>query len=93
MPAGARSDTCPHVLPDAEVPYVTANTPVPPAPPPAAEEPPANGAGSRIALLESIMDNLSAWTVIAAAISFLYLVWATLEIMSHYVGGLPKVTP
>lgn len=72
---------------------MTATTPVPPTPPPVAEEPTGNGTGSRLALLESIMDNLSAWTVIAAAISFLYLVWATLEIMSHYVGGLPKVTP
>ena len=44
-------------------------------------------------LVEGIFDNLSMWTVIAAAISFLYLVWATLEILSRYVGGLPKVGP
>lgn len=42
-------------------------------------------------LVESILDNLSAWTVIAAAIGFLYLVWATVEILSRYVGPLPKV--
>jgi hypothetical protein len=42
-------------------------------------------------LVESLLDNLSAWTVIAAAIAFLYLVWATVEILSRYVGPLPKV--
>ena len=42
-------------------------------------------------LVESLLDNLSAWTVIAAAIAFLYLVWATVAILSRYVGPLPKV--
>ncbi|HLG07565.1 MAG TPA: hypothetical protein VI409_02720 [Gaiellaceae bacterium] len=42
---------------------------------------------------ESVLDNLSAWTVIAAAISMLYLVWVTLEILDKYVGILPKVGP
>lgn len=42
-------------------------------------------------LVESILDNLSIWTVVAAAIAFLYLVWATIEILSRYVGPLPKV--
>jgi hypothetical protein len=42
-------------------------------------------------LVEALLDNLSAWTVIAAAIAFLYLVWATVEILSRYVGPLPKV--
>lgn len=42
-------------------------------------------------LVESILDNLPAWTVVAAAIAFLYLVWATLEILSRYVGGIPSV--
>lgn len=42
-------------------------------------------------LVESLLDNLSAWTVIAAAIAFLYLVWATIEILSRYVGPLSKV--
>lgn len=49
------------------------------------EETPSTG------LVESLLDNLSAWTVIAAAIAFLYLVWATIEILSRYVGSLPKV--
>ena len=82
-------------MPDAEVLYVTATTPAgPPALPPAGDEPvERNGAGARLAFVESILDNLSAWAVIAAAISFLYLVWATLEILSRYIGGLPKVTP
>ena len=47
----------------------------------------------RPTITESILDNLSAWTVIAAAIGLLYLVWATLEILSRYVGGVPKVLP
>ncbi|HEY3541577.1 MAG TPA: hypothetical protein VGK79_03460 [Gaiellaceae bacterium] len=44
-------------------------------------------------LVETLLDNLNAWTVIAAAIAFLYLVWATIEILSRYVGPLPKVGP
>jgi hypothetical protein len=51
----------------------------------APDETPATG------LVESLLDNLSAWTVIAAAIAFLYLVWATVEILSRYVGPLPKI--
>ncbi len=47
----------------------------------------------RAGLLESLLDNLSLWTVLAAAIAFLYLVWATVEILSRYVGSLPKVGP
>ena len=50
-------------------------------------EPPRSG------LAESLLDNLPVWTVIAAAIAFLYLVWATIEILSRYVGVLPKVGP
>jgi hypothetical protein len=42
-------------------------------------------------MTESILDNLSAWTVVALLIGLLYLVWATLEILSKYVGGLPSV--
>jgi len=47
----------------------------------------------RLSVSESVLDNLSAWTVIAAAISLLYLVWVTLEILDRYVGILPKVGP
>jgi len=54
---------------------------------------PPEEAERRSGLVEGILDNLPVWTVIAAAISFLYLVWATLEILSRYVGGLPKVGP
>jgi hypothetical protein len=60
---------------------VTATTPEEPA-----EQP-------RSGLAESLLDNLPVWTVIAAAIAFLYLVWATIEILSRYVGVLPKVGP
>ena len=42
-------------------------------------------------LVEILLDSLSAWTVLAAAIAFLYLVWATIEILDRYVGPLPKV--
>lgn len=45
----------------------------------------------RSGLVEALLDNLPAWTVVAAAIAFLYLVWATLEILSRYVGGIPSV--
>lgn len=44
-------------------------------------------------LVESLLDNLPVWTVVASAIAFLYLVWATIEILSRYVGALPKVGP
>ena len=40
---------------------------------------------------ESLLDNLSAWTVIALVIGVLYLVWATIEILSRYVHGIPSV--
>ncbi|HEY7793520.1 MAG TPA: hypothetical protein VIA10_05895 [Gaiellaceae bacterium] len=43
------------------------------------------------AFTESILDNLSAWTVIALLIGLLYLVWATLEILSKYAGSIPSV--
>lgn len=43
--------------------------------------------------VESLLDNLPVWIVLAAAIAFLYLVWATLEILGRYVGGVPKVGP
>jgi hypothetical protein len=43
------------------------------------------------ALTESILDNLSAWTVVALLIGLLYLVWATLEILGRYVGEIPSL--
>ena len=46
---------------------------------------------ARSAFTESILDNLSAWTVVALLIGLLYLVWATLAILSKYVGDLPSV--
>ena len=42
---------------------------------------------------ESIIDNLAAWAFIAGAIALLYEVWATLRILTKYVGGLPGVGP
>lgn len=69
---------------------------------PAAETPRPEDPGPIVALpevplqhsiSESVLDNLSAWTVVAAAITLLYLVWVTLEILGKYVGILPKVGP
>lgn len=42
---------------------------------------------------ESIIDNLGVWALIAAGIAFLYMVWATVRILSIYVDGLPSVGP
>jgi hypothetical protein len=44
-------------------------------------------------LVESLLDNLPVWTIVAAGVSFHYLVWATLEILSRYTGAIPKVGP
>jgi hypothetical protein len=65
---------------------MSTHTHVPPVPEAAPEPAPSS-------LLEAILDNLSAWTVVAAAIGLLYLVWATLEVLHRYVGGVPAVTP
>jgi hypothetical protein len=45
------------------------------------------------ALVESLLDSLPVWTIVAAAIAFLYLVWATVVILNRYVGPLPSVGP
>ena len=47
----------------------------------------------RHSVTESVIDNLSAWTVVAAAVSLLYLVWVTWEVLDRYVGIVPKVGP
>jgi hypothetical protein len=46
---------------------------------------------ARATFTESILDNLSAWTVVALVIGVLYLVWATLAILDRYVGDIPSV--
>ncbi|MEP7335692.1 MAG: hypothetical protein ABI717_07920 [Actinomycetota bacterium] len=43
--------------------------------------------------IEAVLDSLPAWTVVAAAIAFLYLVWLTIEILGRYVERIPAVTP
>lgn len=48
---------------------------------------------ARRAAGESIMDNLGAWAVIAAAVAFLFMVWATVRILTEYVGSMPGVGP
>jgi hypothetical protein len=83
-------------MPHEEVPGMTATIQPAPPPPPTALEQPAFGNGSaraRFAFVEAIMDNLSFWTVLSAAIGLLYLVWMTIEILGRYVGQLPSVTP
>jgi len=47
----------------------------------------------RPSVLESVLDNLPVWTVIAAAISFLYIVWATIDVLNIYTGDLPSFGP
>lgn len=65
------------------------NNPIADTGPPSPEE----GTARRMRFVESVYDNLSAWTVIAAAIALLYLVWVTLVILDTYVGEIPKVLP
>lgn len=65
-----------------------AETQPPPEPIPLAAAP---DAPPRPSVTESVLDNLSAWTVIAAAVAFLYLVWVTLEVLDRYIGIIPKV--
>lgn len=38
---------------------------------------------------ERVFDNLAAWGFIAVAIAALYLVWATVEILTQIAGDLP----
>ena len=65
-----------------------------PAPPAAEAQPEPEGGGrARPSMVETILDNLSFWTVMSAAIGLLYLVWATIEILNRYVGHLPSVAP
>ena len=54
-------------------------------------EPPVEPA--RVGFVEAVLDSLPAWTVIAAAIALLYLVWMTIEVLGRYLGGIPSVTP
>ncbi len=51
------------------------------------------GAGIRSRVTEALFDNLMLWTLLAAAIALLYLVWVTVDIVSHYVRGIPSVGP
>ena len=48
---------------------------------------------SSTSFIEAILDSLPTWTIIAAAIALLYLVWATLEILARYVEFVPSVSP
>ncbi len=48
---------------------------------------------ARPSMVEAVLDSLPAWTVVAAAIAFLYLVWMTIEILGRYFASIPGVTP
>ena len=50
-------------------------------------------ASRRPSITEAVLDNLPAWTVIAAAITLLYLVWATIDVLNVFAGDLPSVVP
>lgn len=52
---------------------------------------PPDRAEARTRLTEAILDNLPLWTIVALAIGFLYLVWATLDVLGRYIGDLPSV--
>jgi hypothetical protein len=71
----------------------TTSPAAPPTLPTGVVVPEENGVPHNTRFIESIFDNLSFWTVVSAAIGFLYLIWATLEILSRYVGHVPSVTP
>lgn len=73
---------------------MTTSIPTPPETEPARDgAPPLDPVPPRTRIVETVFDNLSFWTAIAAAIGFLYLVWATFEILSRYVGHVPAVGP
>ncbi|HLB11873.1 MAG TPA: hypothetical protein VJO15_02845 [Dehalococcoidia bacterium] len=44
-------------------------------------------------VVAQILDNLALWLFLAAAIGFLYMVWATIEILNHWVGPMTLYTP
>lgn len=69
---------------------MSTTTPSPDTQPPPTEPP---APSTRTRFVEAMLDNLPAWTVVAAAIAFLYLVWATIEILGRYLEGIPSVTP
>ncbi len=48
---------------------------------------------NRKPVVAQILDNLMFWLFMAAAIGFLYMVWATIEILNHYVGVVSPYTP
>lgn len=49
--------------------------------------------GEQRPVVAQILDNLMLWLFMAAGIGFLYMVWASFEILNHYVGTLLPYTP
>jgi hypothetical protein len=89
---------CPRLAADAMhyadgVPTMTATPERPPAPTALEQPAPDVRAPGDTRFLEAIFDNLSFWTLICAVIAMLYLVWATIEVYSRYVGHVPSLTP
>lgn len=62
-------------------------------PPTAGMGPEEPAVSPRARLFESVVDALPTWTIVALLITALYLAWATLDILTEYVGPLPGVTP
>ena len=44
-------------------------------------------------IVAQILDNLMLWLFLAAAVGFLYMVWASIEILNHYVGAMSLYSP
>lgn len=44
-------------------------------------------------MVAQILDNLMFWLFMAASIGFLYMVWASFEILNHYVVNLAPYAP
>ncbi|MDP2726031.1 MAG: hypothetical protein Q8P59_00665 [Dehalococcoidia bacterium] len=44
-------------------------------------------------IVVKILDNLMLWLFLATGIGFLYMVWATIEVLNHYVGPMILYTP
>lgn len=40
-----------------------------------------------------LLDNLTLWLFLGGAIGLLYMVWASIEILNHYVGPMVPYTP
>lgn len=49
--------------------------------------------GDKRPVVAQLLDNLMFWLFVAAGVGFIYAVWATIEILNHYVGPMVLYTP